>query len=286
MLIQNRYSDGRAVAFQTSSPDGRKWNAPKLLAQFKGHYQISAQQGSRIAVAFNYHPRGLDTRTNLYYIESSDFGATWNTAAGAKVDVPLKEVANAALGHDAEAEKKLVYLKEIQFDADRRPVVLYLTGDTHVADGKTRQWMIAHWSGSEWKRKPVVTSDHNYDFGQLYIERDGTWRLIAPTDAGAQPGMTGGDIVMWLSRDQGATWARHRRLTRDAGRNHTYVRQPIDAQEDFYAFWADGDANNVSPSRLYFTNKRADHVWRLPEQMTGDYAKPQVLEDQIEVETK
>jgi len=36
MLIQNRYADGRAVAFQTSR-DGRSWTDPKLLAQFKGH---------------------------------------------------------------------------------------------------------------------------------------------------------------------------------------------------------------------------------------------------------
>lgn len=42
------------------------------------------------------------------------------------------------------------------------------------------------------------------------------------------------------------------------------------------ALWADGDTNEPSPSRLYFTNKVGDHVWRLPERMDGATAKPEV----------
>jgi hypothetical protein len=282
LLIQNRYTDGRAVAFQTSSPDGRTWSEPKLLAQFKGHYSISYARGQRVAVAFNYHPHGLDTRTNLYYIESNDFGATWTTVDGKRVEIPLKEVINPTLVHDYESEKLLVYLKDIQFDAEGRPIVMYINGATHLGDGAPRQWMLAHWSGNEWKLKPIVRSDHNYDFGQLYIEADGTWRLIAPTDPGPQPGMTGGDVVMWTSHDEGATWERFKTLTHGAAqgglRNQTYVRQPIDARDDFYAFWADGDPRNVSESHLYFTNKNGDHVWELPWTLVGDSAKPEVVQ--------
>jgi len=141
--------------------------------------------------------------------------------------------------------------------------------------------MIAHWSGSEWKLKPMMQSDHNYDFGQLYVEADGTWRLIAPTDPGPQPGMTGGDVVMWVSHDEGGNWEKVKALTHGGAngnqRNATYVREPIDARDDFYAFWADGDARKVSESRLYFTNKSGDHVWELPEKMEGDSAKPVVV---------
>ena len=54
--------------------------------------------------------------------------------------------------------------------------------------------------------------------------------------------------------------------------------EPIDARDDFYAFWADGDPRNVSESRLYFTNKTGDHVWELPEHMTGDMGKPTIVE--------
>jgi hypothetical protein len=259
-----------------------------LLAQFKGHYSISlAERGSgRVGVAFNYHSRGLDTRTNLYYLQTRDFGKTWETASGERVEMPLKSVRNPALVHDYEAEGLLVYLKDIQFDAQGRPVLVYLTSRSHLPGekGEPRTWMIARWSGKGWEFKSITTSDHNYDFGQLYSEADGTWRLIAPTDPGPQAGMTGGEVVMWISElGWDGEWRRLKNVTRNSRVNHSYVRAPIDAQADFYAFWADGDPRGrvndgeTAVSRLYFTNKSGDHVWQFPEKMEAQSARPVVV---------
>jgi hypothetical protein len=277
MLIQNRYADGRAVAFQTSR-DGRAWSDPGLLAQFKGHYQISgvSRDGKRLGVAFNYHPRGLDTRTNLYYVETSDFGDTWRTANGEALAVPLKDVTNAALVHDYEANGLLVYLKDIQFDAGGRPILVYLTSKHHEPrpGAGPHAWHTAHWTGDGWRIRDVATSDHNYDFGQLYAEAN-TWKLVAPLAPGPAPFMTGGEVEMWQSSDDGATWAKLKSLTHDSPRHHTFVRQPLNPHDDFYAFWADGDPSKASDSSLYFTDKQGSGVWRLPARMTGDVAKPQ-----------
>src|SRR5262249_40645264 len=151
----------------------------------------------------------------------------------------------------------LVYLKDIQFDTAGNPVLLYLNSKTHLTDHLPRQWMIAQWSGKDWQFKPAMQSDHNYDFGQLWMEPD-AWRIIAPTEPGPQPEFTGGDIALWLTTDQGITWNKSRVFTHSPSFNHTYVRQPINAQDDFYAFWADGDATKKSASHLYFTNKTCD----------------------------
>ena len=67
--------------------------------------------------------------------------------------------------------------------------------------------------GSEWEIRPVTTSGNNYDTGSLYIEEDGTWRIIAPTEQGPQPYNPGGEMAMWTSSDQGATWKKARQLT-------------------------------------------------------------------------
>ena len=48
-----------------------------------------------------------------------------------------------------------------------------------------------------------MTSDNNYDMGSLWVEGDGTWHIIAPTETGPQPYNPGGEIAMWTSRDQG-----------------------------------------------------------------------------------
>ena len=106
-----------------TSRDGREWSRQAPLAHVEqGHYQISNRRGDRVATAFNYHPRigGLNARTNLYYVETDDMGATWRTAGGDVVATPLTESRNAALVHDYEAEQRLVYLKDLNFD-DERP---------------------------------------------------------------------------------------------------------------------------------------------------------------------
>ena len=279
MFIHNRYQDGRAVAFMTSQ-DCKTWSKPQLIAQMKiGHYQISATRGQTIGVAFNYHPNGLDTRTNLYYVQTSDFGKTWQTADGKTIPLPLKEPHNPALVFDAEAQHLLVYLKDIHFDENGRPVLLYLTSKGYEAGPKNdpRNWTLSRWTGDAWTFNHVTTSDHNYDFGPMYLESPDSWRIIAPTDPGPQPYMTGGEIVEWLSHDHGATWTRGRNVTSHSAVDQTYVRDPLNARDDFYAIWADGDPTKPSKSSLYFTNKAGDHVWRLPVKMTGDFAKPELV---------
>jgi hypothetical protein len=280
LFLHTRYSAGRGLFWQTSA-DGRTWDPPQSLAKVEqGHYQISWRDGTRLATALNYHPKvgGLNARTNLYYLETRDQGKTWTGADGKPVAVPLTQVKNEALVHDFEAEGLLVYLKELQFDGAGRPVILFLTSKGWEPGPRhgPHTLRIARWTGQKWEIREVTNADHNYDFGAFYIEPDGLWRIIGPTDPGPQPFGTGGEMVMWTSRDQGANWTKVKQLTKASRFNHTYARRPVNAHPDFYALWADGDARKLSASSLYFTNRTGDHVWRLPTLMTGDFAKPEL----------
>jgi hypothetical protein len=279
LFLHTRYKAGRGLNWMTS-PDGRTWSEPQPLAHLDmGDYQISAQDGGRVATAFDFHPSplGLNGRTNLYYLETRDFGKTWRTAEGTAAATPLSEVANPALVRDYQSEKLLVYLKDLQFDAGA-PVILYLTSKGYEAGPKNdpRTWRTARWTGKEWVFRDVTTSDHNYDHGSLYIE-NGTWRILGATEPGPQPYGTGGELALWESADRGLTWKKTRTLTHDSARNHTYPRRPLNARPEFYALWADGDARKPSESSLYFTNREGDAVWRLPTLMTGDSARPELV---------
>jgi len=280
LFLHTRYGGGRRL-FQMTSPDGRRWSEPEMIAHVEmGHYQISGHHGGKVATAFNFHPapKGLNWRTNLYYLETEDFGRTWKNAAGQPVELPLKSPDSAALVHDFRTERRNVYLKDVTFDAAGRPVVLFLTsGGWQSGPGNDpRIWQTARFTGERWEIRGSIRSDNNYDMGSLYIEAADRWQLIAPTEPGPQPFNTGGEVAMWISTDQGATWTKHKQLTRDSQRNHTYVRRPIAAHPDFYALWADGHGRKPSESRLYFTNRDGDHVWRLPAEMKADTAKPEV----------
>ena len=264
-----------------TSPDGRTWSKIQPLAACeRGHYQISWMRDGVVGTAFNFHPVeiGVNGRTNLYYLDTPDFGETWQTASGEVIDTPMTDEHGPALVHDYEQEGLLVYLKTFQFDNAGRPVILFITsrgwqcGPTNAP----RMWRTAHWTGKRWAIRDITSADNNYDFGPLHIEADGTWRLIAPTEPGPQPGNPGGEVVMWTSTDEGRRWTRQAQLTHDSLYNHTYLRRPVNAHPDFYAFWADGDARKPSPSRLYFCNRKGD-VFHLPEEMEGEFAKPALL---------
>jgi hypothetical protein len=284
LFLHTRYARGRALYLSTS-PDGVEWSSPKLLSRIQmGHYQVSRAVGAKMGTAFNYHPtddvrgKGLNYRTNLYYMESADFGRSWRTAAGTPIELPLTKPDNAALVHDYKTEKRNVYLKDIHYDAAGRPVILYVTSKGYQSGpgNMPRTWTTARWTGRGWDIHGSIVSDNNYDTGSLYIESADLWRIIGPTQVGPQPFNPGGEVAMWTSVDRGKTWTLARRMTRGSPYNHTYVRRPVNAHADFYGFWADGHGRKPSESRLYFCDKQG-RVFRLPPTMIQDFEKPQPL---------
>lgn len=285
LFLHTQYTSyGRTLKFNTSS-DGVNWDHPwasrPTIAQIQGgQYQVSEVHGQTVGTAFNRHPGGnVNARTNLYYMETSDFGQTWQTADGTNLTTPVTTVGNDALVHDYAAEGKLVYLKDIQYDAHGNPVLLYLTSeDWHPGPtGDPRTWTIARHQQGAWEINELFTSDHNYDHGSLYIEPGGVWRIIAPTADGPQPWGTGGDMVLWTSRDDGQSWQEEFQLTHGSQFNHSYARRPVNAHDDFYALWADGNPLEVSESRFYYADRTGTGVWQLPWTMEGDFAAPELV---------
>jgi hypothetical protein len=117
-----------------------------------------------------------------------------------------------------------------------------------------------------WNYAEITTSDNNYDFGELWLRNENDWRLIAPTETGPQAFNPGGEIASWASQDQGATWNKRKQLTSGSLRNHTYVRNVLNAHPDFVSIWADGHGREPSDSRLFFSDAEGT-VFQFPPQM-------------------
>ncbi len=278
LFLHTKYHGGRRL-FQMTSPDGRDWTEPQMLARVEmGHYQISWPHGNKVGTAFNFHPspKGLNWRTNLYYMETDDFGHAWRNVRGEALELPLTAPDNPALVREYRGEGLNVYMKDLAFDSEGRPVILYLTSGGWESGpvNDPRTWGTARWTGSQWEFGGTIRSDNNYDTGSLYIEADDLWRIIGPTEAGPQKYNTGGEVAMWTSADQGRTWQMVKQLTHDSPLNHTYCRKPVGAHPDFYALWADGHGREPSESRLYFCD-REGNVRMLPPVMEGEFACPE-----------
>jgi len=283
LFVHTWYVKGRGNYVMTSNPEGTEWSERRQTAYFEdGHYQISGTwKSKKTGIAFNQHPKGkgLNWRTNVYYMESDDFGATWKTVKGEVLNTPLTNKVNAALVLEYESKGRNCYIKDVQFDSKGNPIILFVLSkgyESGPANGP-REWRIVRWTGAEWKEQFTgIGSGNNYDTGPVYIESDTTWRIIGPTQLGPQPYNPGGEIAMWLTEDAGATWNKVREMTQGSEMNHTYVRRPVNAHPDFYGFWADGHGRKPSESRLYFCNQKGD-VFRLPQVMSGDAAAPEIV---------
>ncbi len=274
--------NGRNLFLKTSA-DGVTWSENKHLVGFGGHYQLVERHKNTIATAFNWHPPkgGLNARTNLYYQESHDLGQSWTAKTdfekgGRFQTIISQQNAHLSLIRDYQKYGRLVYLKDLTFDTNGDPVILYVTsGDYRPGpESGPRYFTVADYTTGRWAFHTVCETDHNYDMGSIWIESGDQWKVIAPTEPGPQAWSTGGEVCVWTSIDRGETWWKRTQLTFHSERNHTYVRRPRNAHPDFYAFWADGDSLAPSISRLYFTNQNTDGVWMMPEVVEGDFAAP------------
>lgn len=278
----------RTISFITSR-NGVNWSELKDIALIEeGHYQTSGQYKNKIGTSFNFHPdtqheAGLDYRTNLYYIETSDHGRTWTNASGDTVALPISQRNSVALIHDYHAEGLNVYINDVSFDKQGNPVIFYLTSKGAKSGPANAPYTlrIAYWKEKRWNLYDVTTSDHNYDMGSLYTADDRQWQIIAPDEPGPQPYCTGGELSLWTSDNHGRNWKKQRKVTRNSTYNHSYPRRPVNATDEFFSFWADGDGMRPSVSRLYFCTK-SGKVFRLPLTMASPASEP----EQVEVSQK
>lgn len=243
----------------------------------RGSYQISAHHDGRLGTIFNMHPRrgGLEARRNLYYLQTDDGGATWTTANGTAVDLPLREEQNPALFLDTREQGKRVYLKDLVYDSDGHPCALYLTSQHNLSGprGGERVWWFARFNGTQWDHHQITTSDNNYDMGELARVEDGTWRLLAPTTPGPQLWNTGGEMTLFVGSADGSAWQRQRQVTSNSPHNHSYARRPLDAHDQFAWIWADGHARSISVSHFYFSDIDGN-AYQLPARMSSEWALP------------
>ena len=292
----------RILAFMTSE-DGIHWSEWKPLAAIEiGHYQNAKvrydltncdQDGKPrviLGTAFNYHPGtprgnrgvGLNWRTNIYYMESDDFGKTWRAVDSKPLELPILKSDSDALVRNYEEENLNVYITDLEYDSEGRPMIAYVTskGFESGPESGPRDFCFARWDGKEWLFSKVCQVDNNYEFSNIYPEEvgNGVVRLVGSFEDGPQGYNTGGEISQWISRDFGRTWSKEYQLTEGSLYNQCFPRRTVDASPDFYAFWADGSGREKSISNLRFSTKDGK-VFELPRKMTKDWEAPSIVRD-------
>lgn len=275
LMMYTKLTRGREI-YWTAGKDGAPWASSGKLAGMGGHFQVTNVFGNRLYSVFSVCPNGnLDTRTNLYLVYTDDLGKTWRTIDDEIIQTPLVQVENKAMIHDYRSEKKLVYIHDLNFDEDGNPVILLLTSNDFRPGpgGEPREWVVISRRNGSWNFNKVCDMPHNYNLGSIYISRE-DWRLIGPSDPGIAKYGTGGEMVLWTSTDKGRSWTKTMNITSGSSYNNSYAKRPLNPDDEFYAFWSDGDAQKRSVSRILFTNRKCNKVWMLPYSMKKDFERP------------
>lgn len=264
MLLHTRQVEGMSRVHFTSSADGLSWSRPTILATFgEGQSCISGLHKGKVGVAITQRAPGMppESREDLYYLETIDFGRTWQVYPRARIDLPLASADNPARILDRENWR--FFLRDLAFDGVGNPVIFYHLRHVRrqLTAPESRVWSTSRWTGREWESNATLFSDSDHDAGCLMVDRL-LWTAYLPTPPGPQPGSSGGEIVRWRSEDQGRSWA-PQRLTFDEAVNHNWVRRVVDGRPEMVVLWADGHTHDPSESRLYFADQ-AGNVFRLP----------------------
>lgn len=277
MLVHVRRIDEKPRLCYSTSRDGLTWSEPAIVATFgEGQSGISGRYKNKIGIAFSFRPPGeaVDSRTDLYYVETSDLGKTWQVFPRADVTLPLTEPQNTAFVFDHNNWK--AYLRDLTFDTRGNPIAFYLMrhGRRHLPAPESRVWTTSRWTGREWETTGAMFADSDNDAGCLEVDKI-VWFATVPSRSGPQSNSSGGEIMRWRSEDAGRSWYRWP-LTPNTTVNHNWVRRVMDGKPEFSTIWADGNTREFSPSRLYFAD-RPGNVYALPTVMDGEAAAPELV---------
>ena len=99
------------------------------------------------------------------------------------------------------------------------------------------------------------------------------WTVIVPSEPGPQLWGTGGEIAVWKTSNAGKKWKKTAMLTSDSPYNHGYVRRPYGGTDPFFCYWADGNPDRITPSRIYFSDSKGN-IFVLPYDMTEEWQAP------------
>ncbi|GAM73848.1 hypothetical protein JCM19241_5044 [Vibrio ishigakensis] len=160
-----------------------------------GHYQISTLHNGTLYTVYNNHPRGRsDERENLYGIKLTPEGQ-WHSFEDNKINIPALPDDNRLLLYNSSKSNKLVFLKDIIFDAEGNLRVLFIESDSQDPTIGKRKLM-------EWTQNGVIevsSSGHNYN-SATYIKGLDDLYLLNVTEG--EPNYTGGKLQLRkLSKD-------------------------------------------------------------------------------------
>jgi len=218
--------------FKVSADNGRTWKKAVKLVDFgsDGIYAVVYTKGNRIHVAW-HESIATPIRKNIYYMASSDGGATWEKKDGKYIKLPATR-SSADLVFDSGNEPGNVW--DIVADGNNEPFIVFA-----YKNNPDHEFRFARWSGSSWISDKITGSAQLYDSGHFYsggivIDPKNVYEVYLSKKHGRL------EIERWTSFDKGISWKKTETVTENSGVDNFRLQLVENYSDNLRLIWASG----------------------------------------------
>lgn len=197
-----------SLSYCISTTNGTSWSSPVHLANFSVQNiapycpAVAMDSDDDIHVAFEDY--GIDRPESMYYFRYDSVNATWEAHNGTELTLPISNTSYCTFIADFTSDT-LSHIVDIAVNSDGSPLILYGDADDYrvaLIDGTTYSLI-------------NTGRDSRWDTGRLHYVNDTFYRayLIRHGVGNETFGDRGGDVFIYESWDDGASWSLFERAT-------------------------------------------------------------------------
>ncbi|MEQ1823864.1 MAG: BNR-4 repeat-containing protein [Fimbriimonadaceae bacterium] len=257
----NPNASTRGLVHMYKSIDGGvTWTGPKTIVTWNLNTFVYAGPvrsfGTKIGFAFGiYDSVAQNYRSEVYYIESTDGGATWKT--------PLGAAATNSIGANIAPIRRCPWggrtrVWDLIYDSQGRPSIAHVEYPTEyspIPNSSFCNGIVTQFKGGYWASRMVSPISMNYYPGGLVFDASNPFRIFATIPAG----LTGSDLVIYDSLNQGSSWTRGQTVA--TGGFNVRPQAVANAAPDLRITWL--DSRSYTEYRSFDTSVMA-HLGILP----------------------
>jgi len=232
LLHMHHGSDSpNVLAFTKSTDGGNTWANETIVVNLGSDYcyafKAIIDSSDTIHLAFSIYDSSESSRRDVFYMQSTDGGDTWQKADGTSISIPAGE------GDVDKAYDSVGFCQgfDLVIDSNNYPIMAY-------SDDKV--YGIVRWNGSTWESHSLgVSTDDVFNNIRLQVISDTTYRAWLFTDASISG--RGGELKVYETTDNGANWTKIKDVTTDSPLLHRNITIPEDYNSEIEAIWNYGN---------------------------------------------
>lgn len=222
---------GRTWVLNSSTDGGKNWAGEEIIIDFPD-YGIYAcplwENDSTVFLSWFkwdiYSPKSIESRFNIYFCKSDDFGSTWKSIRSKTLTSPICEQKEVVV---FSSEPSQSYIWDMLVDSNHNPVILF----TSDVEGSP-YYYLARWNHSEWLISRITPTTSLRNPGLIKIVKNQIRLFLIKGKKVSR----GGDLYEYVPLLSYKRWIKIKKYTN--GCNVWSIQRVLHADNDLSMFFS------------------------------------------------